>query len=439
MENNVRNEADVDLSSQPTPIPINSEQQDDSENDEPFQRDSEQVEQSQSQRMERILNSSLKTTGQGPQIDSIETNCWHKFRPSRKDSPYAWIVCFGAFLVYASVYGTNGNFTLLYITLHEAFKNETITVGVIAAVNTTKQSANSDNNPVTFRVSLIHSLTECGLYISSIFSYRIIKYLKLRPAAIIGVILAAGGTILAGFCGTNVIWIWWISYGLMRGLGGGLLYVCSVRALAEHFNLKFGLSYGIVSTGTTITYMIYPLLWEAILRQKEQNSLPSYELWNCLRNLMVVIAGTYIVLIIPIMLWVHLVQEKIPNEHALTNENAELLAETKPNRAPIRKVLISESSDIPTRECNRPENLIETASISDKTIHSASNKREPMKGKIKMRKGDRIGNTHISLPILLKLVNGRVLRNKSLLIILLCNALAAFGSCTPDLLMMDLV
>jgi Sugar phosphate permease len=102
--------------------------------------------------------------------------------------------------------------------------------------------------------SSIFSLRSVVLAFSLILAGRLVD--KYDPRAVIfsGGVIAALGLLLSGFATEG--WHLYLSYGLLIGLGDGVLYITCVAVISRWFIRKRALAIGIITTGVPLSGLI---------------------------------------------------------------------------------------------------------------------------------------------------------------------------------------
>lgn len=84
-----------------------------------------------------------------------------------------------------------------------------------------------------------------------------------RPVTIFSGFLVAGGLMLSSFA-PNIYFLFF-SYGIVVGLGCGLLYTATVTITCEYFDSRRGLALGLISTGSSVGLFIYAALQRLLI------------------------------------------------------------------------------------------------------------------------------------------------------------------------------
>lgn len=94
----------------------------------------------------------------------------------------------------------------------------------------------------------------CSLFVSSFGA---------RPVTIFSGFLVAGGLMLSSLA-PNIYFLFF-SYGIVVGLGCGLLYTATVTITCQYFDSRRGLALGLISTGSSVGLFIYAALQRMLI------------------------------------------------------------------------------------------------------------------------------------------------------------------------------
>ncbi|XP_069467321.1 monocarboxylate transporter 9 [Ambystoma mexicanum] len=164
------------------------------------------------------------------------------------DGGWGWVIVTVSFFIQFLAYGSPLAVGVLYVEwldIFKAGKGTTAWVGSLAA-----------------GVGLLASPV-CSICVSTFGA---------RPVTIFSGFMVAGGLILSSVAPS--IYFLFFSYGIILGLGCGLLYTATVTATCQYFDKRRGLALGLISTGSSVGLFIYAAL------QRELIEL--YELDGCL-------------------------------------------------------------------------------------------------------------------------------------------------------------
>ncbi|XP_053439851.1 monocarboxylate transporter 9 isoform X1 [Nycticebus coucang] len=155
------------------------------------------------------------------------------------DGGWGWVIVLVSFLTQFLCYGSPLAVGVLYIEWLDAFgegKGKTAWVGSLAS-----------------GVGLLASPV-CSLCVSSFGA---------RPVTIFSGFMVAGGLMLSSFA-PNIYFLFF-SYGIVVGLGCGLLYTATVTITCQYFDSRRGLALGLISTGSSVGLFIYAALQKMLI------------------------------------------------------------------------------------------------------------------------------------------------------------------------------
>ncbi|MEE9252197.1 MAG: MFS transporter [Thermodesulfobacteriota bacterium] len=112
-------------------------------------------------------------------------------------------------------------------------------------------------------VSSIFAFRSLILAFSLVLAGRLVDRHDPRAVIFGGGLIAALGLLLSGFATEK--WHIWMSYGLLIGLGDGVLYVTCVAVVSRWFVKKRALVIAIITTGMPISGFLYPPLAEWLI------------------------------------------------------------------------------------------------------------------------------------------------------------------------------
>ncbi|KAF5900645.1 monocarboxylate transporter 9, partial [Clarias magur] len=147
------------------------------------------------------------------------------------DGGWGWVIVLASFMALLLGYGSPQSVGVLYPEWLDAFQESK---GMTAWVG-----------------SLVSGV---GLIASPICSACVVNF-GARPVTIFSGVMISGGLMLSAFA-PNVHFLMF-SYGIVVGVGCGLLYAATVTITCQYFDKKRGLALGIVTTGTSIGGFLY--------------------------------------------------------------------------------------------------------------------------------------------------------------------------------------
>ncbi|KAM4852138.1 monocarboxylate transporter 9 isoform 1-T3 [Thomomys bottae] len=155
------------------------------------------------------------------------------------DGGWGWVIVAVSFFTQFLCYGSPLAVGVLYIEWLDAFgegKGKTAWVGSLAS-----------------GVGLLASPV-CSVCVSSFGA---------RPVTIFSGFMVAGGLMLSSFA-PNIYFLLF-SYGIVVGLGCGLLYTATVTITCLYFDSRRGLALGLISTGSSVGLFIYAALQRMLI------------------------------------------------------------------------------------------------------------------------------------------------------------------------------
>ncbi|CAG10080.1 unnamed protein product, partial [Tetraodon nigroviridis] len=154
-------------------------------------------------------------------------------QPSQKvlDGGWAWAIVAASFMAQLLAYGSPQSVGVLYPEWLQAFRQGK---GMTAWVG-----------------SLVAGV---GLVASPVCSACVDNF-GARPVTVFSGVMVAGGLMLSAFA-PNVQFLIF-SYGIVVGLGCGLVYAATLTITCQYFEKRRGLALGIVTTGTSLGSFIY--------------------------------------------------------------------------------------------------------------------------------------------------------------------------------------
>ncbi|GAA6069588.1 monocarboxylate transporter 9b isoform X1 [Tachysurus ichikawai] len=147
------------------------------------------------------------------------------------DGGWGWVIVVASFIAQLLAYGSPQSVGVLYPEWLNAFQESK---GMTAWVG-----------------SLVSGV---GLIASPICSACVVNF-GARPVTIFSGVMISGGLMLSAFAPS--VHFLMFSYGVVVGVGCGLLYAATVTITCQYFDKKRGLALGIVTTGTSIGGFLY--------------------------------------------------------------------------------------------------------------------------------------------------------------------------------------
>ncbi len=136
----------------------------------------------------------------------------------RLDGGYAWLVTFCCFLLQFYAIGITYSFGIILVKLKDDY-NSTDTI-----------------------VSWIGSIQGFMVYFTGVLAAPLIEHYSYRTIAITGSVISACGMLLSAF--SPNIYLLYLTYGLLTGLGFGFMYLTSMVAVQHWFDKRRALAAG---------------------------------------------------------------------------------------------------------------------------------------------------------------------------------------------------
>ena len=172
----------------------------------------------------------------------------------KRDGIRAWLACFAALYAYAATWGTTGSFSMLLPRLVELFKYENAS------------DPNTENPLVYTQTSTVSSVNNGLTYIMTLPAALLVQYIGCRLTALLGISISVLGTAASALWPRSSLWVWWLGFGVGCGSGNALIYVASSVAVEQVFAARYGTASSILTQGSSITYLLLPIIWNALLR-----------------------------------------------------------------------------------------------------------------------------------------------------------------------------
>ncbi|CAL8369060.1 unnamed protein product [Gadus morhua 'NCC'] len=173
------------------------------------------------------------------QVSPMAATMRSSARPA-PDGGWGWVIVVACFMAQLLAYGSPQSVGVLYPEWLNAFQQGK---GMTAWVG-----------------SLVSGL---GLIASPVCSACVDNF-GARPVTIFSGVMVAGGLMLSAFA-PNVQFLFF-SYGIVVGLGCGLVYNATLTITCQYFDKRRGLALGIVTTGTSFGAFVYAALQNELLR-----------------------------------------------------------------------------------------------------------------------------------------------------------------------------
>ncbi|XP_056153137.1 monocarboxylate transporter 9-like isoform X2 [Lampris incognitus] len=159
--------------------------------------------------------------------------------PKPLDGGWGWVIVVACFMAQFLAYGSPQSVGVLYPEWLQAFQEGK---GMTAWVG-----------------SLVSGV---GLIVSPICSACVVNF-GARPVTIFSGVMVSGGLMLSAFAPNIPFLIF--SYGIVVGIGCGLVYAATLTITCLYFDKKRGLALGIVTTGTSVGGFLYATLQNELI------------------------------------------------------------------------------------------------------------------------------------------------------------------------------
>ncbi|XP_035526695.1 monocarboxylate transporter 9-like [Morone saxatilis] len=162
-------------------------------------------------------------------------------RPLALDGGWGWAVVAGSFLALLLGYGSPQSVGVLYPEWLLAFGEGKATTAWVGSL-----------------------VVGVGLIVGPICSVCVVNF-GARPVTVFSGVMVAGGLMLSAFA-PNVPFLIF-SFGIVVGVGVGLLYTATLTITCVYFEKKRGLALGIVTTGTSVGGFLYSALQSELIER----------------------------------------------------------------------------------------------------------------------------------------------------------------------------
>ncbi|OQV25468.1 putative Monocarboxylate transporter 12 [Hypsibius exemplaris] len=154
--------------------------------------------------------------------------------PAIKESPYGWVIVASVFMIHVIVDGLTNSFGELYAVTKERFQTtDTLTAAVLSV-----------------QIGVTYG---CGPLVNFLY-----EKFGAQAVALAGALLAAAGFGLSLL--TTTIWEMMLTYGVLTGLGFGLMYLPAIMSVTSWFENRRALATSIAVSGSGVgTFALNPL------------------------------------------------------------------------------------------------------------------------------------------------------------------------------------
>ncbi|XP_077977769.1 monocarboxylate transporter 10-like [Glandiceps talaboti] len=181
---------------------------------------------------------------------------------------WGWVVCIASFWTNGTVFGILNSFGVLLVAMLD-------------------DPSLHESGATTFTIAWVGSVAIGITFLMSPVASILTDILGCRKTAVIGGIIAFIGCILDTF--VKRLDVLFLTYGILLGIGFSLAYIPSLVILGHYFKKRIGFANGLVTAGSGVFTMIFPLLLELLVE--------TVGLWNTMRA----ISG-FVFLLIPFAL-----------------------------------------------------------------------------------------------------------------------------------------
>jgi len=155
---------------------------------------------------------------------------------------YAWLVVVGGLFLQFLGCGTMYHFGIMLIAL-------------------SADSSGIDAN--LSMMSFVGSFQVFCLYFTGAFAGRLVKFIGCRIISIIGSVMCAVGFFASAF--SPNIFVMYITYGLINGVGCGFLYLSSLVAVQQNFDKNRTLASAVCALGIGVGMLGFPFITQKLL------------------------------------------------------------------------------------------------------------------------------------------------------------------------------
>ncbi|KAF1978045.1 monocarboxylate transporter [Bimuria novae-zelandiae CBS 107.79] len=152
----------------------------------------------------------------------------------------AWMQCLAGFGIFFNTWGLLNSFGVFQAFYERDFLS----------------SSNSS------QISWIGTVQSSFIMLGSVYSGPLYNWGYLKALILIGSFLLVFGMFMTSLC--DKYWQTLLDQGLLMGLGTGCLFTPTTGVVASYFAKRRGLAMGIVSTGSTIGGIIYPVMFHKL-------------------------------------------------------------------------------------------------------------------------------------------------------------------------------
>ncbi|KAF1973118.1 putative MFS monocarboxylate transporter [Bimuria novae-zelandiae CBS 107.79] len=161
--------------------------------------------------------------------------------PPRDRGVWAWVQCVAGFCLFFNTWGMLNSFGIFQTFYEQDFLR----------------------NSSASQVSWIGTVQSSFIMLGSLYSGPLFDRGYLRHLVLLGSIILVFGMFMTSIC--TQYWHILLTQGVVMGLGTGCLFTPTTGVIASHFDKRRGLAMGIVSTGSTIGGIIFPVMFHKLV------------------------------------------------------------------------------------------------------------------------------------------------------------------------------
>ncbi|PVH97040.1 putative monocarboxylate transporter [Periconia macrospinosa] len=178
----------------------------------------------------------LRETGQPPdQEQNIQPS------PPPDGGFWAWVQCLTGFCVFFNTFGLLNSFG----TFQTYYERESL------------------RNSSSSQISWIGTVQSSFILLGSIYAGPLLDWGYVQPLVWAGSVMLVLGMFMTSLC--TEYWQTLLAQGFLMGLGMGCLFTPATGIIAQYFARRRGLALGIVSSGSTIGGIIYPVMFHKLV------------------------------------------------------------------------------------------------------------------------------------------------------------------------------
>lgn len=155
------------------------------------------------------------------------------------DGGWGWLVVAASFTLQALTIGITYTFGVLFVDLLDYFKESESTTAWIG------------------------SIQPALLYFTGIVGSPLIKRFGWRAVTIFGSVLSAIGFATSALAPN--IYVLYLTYGVLTGIGNGMMYVTSMVAVQHYFDKKRAMATGLAVSGSGVGTLVFGILTQKLL------------------------------------------------------------------------------------------------------------------------------------------------------------------------------